>query len=121
MAIEIDPRAAAIAAVNVAQNKVRPRVRVRAADGGAARHARYDVVFANILMRPLIRLAPILTAATAPGGTLILSGLLRQQEPLVRLAYESRGMRLVRRIRRESWSALAFQRPRARPYTSTAK
>jgi ribosomal protein L11 methyltransferase len=115
LAIEIDPRAAAIAAVNVAQNKVRPRVRVRAADGGAARHTRCDVVFANILMRPLIRLAPILTAATAPGGTLILSGLLRQQEPLVRLAYESRGMRIVRRIRRESWSALAFQRPRARP------
>lgn len=109
LAVEIDTRAAAIMAENVKNNRVGPRVRVIAGDG--ARHARerYDLVFANILMRPLIRLAPRLQRATAPGGTLILSGLLTKQEPLIRLAYEGRGMRLVRRFRREAWSTLVFR------------
>lgn len=110
LAIEIDPRAAAIAAVNVRQNKLGRRVRVIAGDG--ARHAaqrRYDLVFANILMRPLIRLAPLIARAVAPGGTIVLSGLLYKQEPLVRAAYENRGMILHRRIRRESWSTLVYR------------
>ncbi|MGE0047030.1 MAG: 50S ribosomal protein L11 methyltransferase, partial [Hyphomonadaceae bacterium] len=111
LAIEIDPRAAAIAEINVRQNKMRPRVRVLAADG--ARHIaqkRFDLVFANILMRPLIRLAPLLARATAPGGTLILSGLLHKQEPLIRLAYQSRGLALAARLRRESWVTLVWRR-----------
>jgi ribosomal protein L11 methyltransferase len=109
LAVEIDTRAAAIMVENVKNNHVGPRVRVIAGDG--ARHARerYDLVFANILMRPLIRLAPRLSRATAPGGTLILSGLLTKQEPLIRLAYEGRRMTLVRRFRREAWSTLVFR------------
>jgi len=112
LAIEIEPRAAAIAAINVRQNALARRVRVIAGDG--ARYAaakRYDLVFANILMRPLIRLAPMLTRATAPGGTLILSGLLQKQEPFVRMAYENRGMILTRRLRRETWSTLVWRKP----------
>ncbi|MBI1188029.1 MAG: methyltransferase [Alphaproteobacteria bacterium] len=111
-AIEIDHRAAAIAAINVRQNALARRVRVIAGDG--ARHAsarRYDLVFANILMRPLIRLAPLITRAVAPGGSVVLSGLLTKQEPLVRAAYENRGMVLARRIRRESWSTLVYGAP----------
>lgn len=112
LAIEIDRRAAAIAAINAAQNRVSNRMRVIAGDG--ARHiARqsFDLVFANILMRPLIRLAPKLVAATAPGGTLILSGLLRTQAPLVREAYASRGMLLERQIPKEAWMTLVWRRP----------
>lgn len=109
LAVEIDARAAAIMVENVKNNRVGPRVRVIAGNG--ARHARerYDLVFANILMRPLIRLSPLLAKATASGGTLILSGLLTKQEPLIRLAYEGRGMTLKRRFRREAWSTLVFR------------
>ncbi len=111
LAIEIDARAAAIAAINARQNQVAQRMRVIAGDG--ARYIakqRFDLVFANILMRPLIRLAPKLVAATAPGGTLILSGLLRSQAPLVREAYESRGMVLTRQIPKEAWMTLVWRR-----------
>jgi ribosomal protein L11 methyltransferase len=113
LAVEIDPRAAAIAMENVANNGVGARVRVLAADG--ARHARdaHDLVFANILFRPLIRLARRLVGAVAPGGSIVLSGLLTRQEPLVRLAYEGLGLVLVSRGRREGWSTLEFRRPRA--------
>lgn len=112
LAIEIDPRAAAIAEINARQNGVGHRVRVIAGDG--ARHVagkQFDLVFANILMRPLIRLAPKLARATAPGGTLILSGLLRSQAPLVRHAYASRGLVLERRIAKEAWMTLVWRKP----------
>jgi len=112
LAIEIDPRAAAIAAINARQNKLASRVEVIAGDG--ARHIagkHFDLVFANILMRPLIRLAPKLVRAVAPGGALILSGLLRSQAPLVREAYASRGLLLDRQIPKEAWMTLVWRKP----------
>jgi ribosomal protein L11 methyltransferase len=111
LAIEIDARAAQIAEINARKNKVANSVRVIAGDG--ARHIagrQFDLVFANILMRPLVRLAPKLVRATAPGGTLILSGLLRSQAPLVREAYASRGMVLERQIPMEAWMTLVWRR-----------
>jgi ribosomal protein L11 methyltransferase len=110
LAIELDRRAAAVAAENVRLNGVSGRVRVRCGDAARAR-GRHDVVFANILMRPLIRLAA--TIARAPGGTAILSGLLRSQAPLVRLAYEGQGFVLQRRAAQESWATLTLVKPRA--------
>lgn len=112
-AVEIDTRAAAIMDENVANNHIGARVKVIAGDGARFSKGAHDLVFANILMRPLIRLAPLLSKATAPGGTLILSGLLTKQEPLIRLAYGGRGMILTHRFRREAWSTLVFRRPRA--------
>lgn len=112
LAIEIDARAAAIAEINARQNKVANRVRVIAGDG--ARYIageQFDLVFANILMRPLIRLAPKLAPAVAPGGTLILSGLLQAQAPLVREAYASRGLILERQIPKEAWMTLVWKKP----------
>jgi ribosomal protein L11 methyltransferase len=112
LAIEIDHRAAAIAEINVKQNKLGNRVRVIAGDG--ARYIagkQFDLVFANILMRPLIKLAPKLVRAVEPGGTLILSGLLQVQASLVREAYANRGMVLERQIPKEAWMTLVWRKP----------
>jgi ribosomal protein L11 methyltransferase len=112
LAIEIDHRAAAIAAINARQNKVGPRVQVIAGDG--ARYIagkQFDLVFANILMRPLIRLAPKLVRVLESGGTLILSGLLRTQAPLVREAYANRGLILEKQIPKEAWMTLVWRKP----------
>lgn len=111
LAIEIDHRAAAIAEINVKQNFVAPRVRVIAGDG--ARYIagqRFDLVFANILMRPLIRLSPLLSESVEKDGTLILSGLLRTQIPLVREAYANRGLTLEKMIPKESWATLVWRK-----------
>lgn len=110
-AIEIDPRASAIAEVNVRQNKIGARIAAKVGDGAKDHGRGYDVVFANILMKPLIKLAPRLISATAPGGALILSGLTADQEPRVRAAYENRGMLLQQRTRRETWATLHYKRP----------
>ena len=76
-----------------------------------AENAPYDLVFANILARPLISLAQDIKRALVPGGTVILSGLLRTQERMVKAAYLSRGFKVVTRIQRDAWATLVLQRP----------
>ena len=56
--------------------------------------APYDLVFANILARPLVRLAQPIAEALRPGGHAILSGLLHSQSRQVLAAYRSRGFRV---------------------------
>lgn len=70
----------------------------------------YDLVFANILARPLTRLAQSIKRAARPGGSVILSGLLRSQARYVLASYRSRGFRLGRRLNRDAWTTLVLRR-----------
>ena len=72
--------------------------------------APYDLVFANILARPLTTLASPIKGALKPGGLVILSGLLRTQERYVRAAYRSRGFSVVSRLHRDAWATLVMRR-----------
>jgi ribosomal protein L11 methyltransferase len=74
----------------------------------------YDLVMANILAGPLIALAPDFARAMAPGGHLLLSGLLEVQERPVRTAYRLAGLRLAARLVRGDWSIL-WLRKRSAP------
>ena len=74
------------------------------------RVAPYDLIIANILAGPLTRLAPGIVAALAPGGTLVLSGLLRNQEKMLLSFYHR--LRFVRGWRDGPWSALVLEKPR---------
>ncbi len=107
---DIDPDAVRIAAENAALNAASGRF-VRA-DGLAERAVRavapYDLVFANILARPLIGMAQDIRRALRPGGLVILSGLLRSQARAVRAAYLARGFRAVRRLDIDAWTTLVL-------------
>lgn len=111
-ATDIDPRATEVAERNAKDNRV--PVRTLTAAGFSSTRVRrlgsFDLIFANILMKPLIRLSPEVVRALQPGGHLILSGILEAQEPLVRAAYQSRGLIFVRRTRLEGWSTLMFRK-----------
>lgn len=72
-------------------------------------HAPYDLVFANILARPLIELAAPIHALMRPGGTAILSGLLRSQEDEVLAAWLPLGFALEQVIHHDAWSALRLR------------
>lgn len=113
LASDIDPLSVEIARDNARANGVAPYVRAITADGldhpALAQHAPYDLIVANILAGPLTRLAPSICAALAPGGTVILSGLLRHQENLVASFY--RPLFLKARRRMGPWSALVFEKP----------
>jgi ribosomal protein L11 methyltransferase len=75
--------------------------------------APYDLIFANILARPLITLAGDLSASLAPGGTLILSGLTLDQEQAVRAAYRNRGLIPENPIRLGNWATLVFSQTKS--------
>jgi ribosomal protein L11 methyltransferase len=109
---DIDPVSVRIARENTAINQARGRF--VSANGLAHPVVRagapYDLVFANILARPLVWLASDIRAALRPGGVAILSGLLRSQARFVLAAYRSRGFRLHRRTDRDAWTTLALRR-----------
>jgi ribosomal protein L11 methyltransferase len=116
LASDIDPVAVAIARDNAILNEVGPLIRPIVADGLAspklAQGAPYDLVIANILAGPLTRLAPQIAAAIAPGGMIILSGLLAWQQNLVSSFYRPHGLVLRRQLCDGPWSALLLERAR---------
>jgi len=90
VAVDHDPQALFATLENAAYNSIDPeRLRVLRPEelrpGKASE--RFDVVVANILANPLVELAPVLTAWLAPEGLLMLSGLLAEQEAMIRAAY----------------------------------
>lgn len=116
LATDIDRDSVVTARENGIKNNVGRRYKVIEATGTVSalihRQAPFELVFANILTRPLIGLSTGVASVTAPGGHIILSGLLRHQEPSVRLAYDGRGLVLTSRIHRDGWSTLVYRRPR---------
>ena len=113
-ASDIDPVAVATARENFRANRLARRIRALAADGLAGRALRrpggFDLIFANILARPLIRLARPIRRALAPGGIAVLSGFVSADATWVGASYRALGLREVARIDREGWTALALQR-----------
>lgn len=130
IASDIDPISVRVSAENAAGNGVTlgtgaGQLALVAADGtehpAIAGRAPYDLVIANILAGPLIALAPALAQISAPGGTLVLAGLLDTQRSAVATACRRAGFRQVDgggkhtfsgRNRRESnleWPVLVFQ------------
>ena len=73
-----------------------------------SREETYDLVLANILARPLLRLAPGITRV-APGATLILAGILRHQARPVTTRYRNLGWHLRRRLDLGNWTILALR------------
>lgn len=112
---DIDLDSVRVANENAAKNDVAIRFKGVHCSGTRSHtvqaDAPYDTVFANILARPLVRLAPDIHRMTAPGGAIILSGLLRHQEPQVIGAFAGRGLSLINRFHRDGWSTLLFEKP----------
>jgi ribosomal protein L11 methyltransferase len=114
IASDIDPIAIEVARANTQQNGVASLVGlVRAAGTTASRikaHAPYDLVTANILLRPLVRLAAPLRRLLAPNARIILSGLLAPQANAALAAYRAQGLVLEHRITLENWTTLVMAR-----------
>ncbi len=114
LASDIDPRAARVAAANAQLNGVAGLVHSVRADGWAdariTRAAPYDLVFANILARPLCAMAHRLSANLAPGGIAILAGLLNTQVNWVLSAHRRAGLVLERRITDGAWAILVLSK-----------
>lgn len=116
VATDLDAVAVAAAAANARANRAGLGFRVGLGPGlRCAAHraeAPYDLVFANILAKPLKALAQETVAATRPGGAIILSGLLMRQQADVLARYRAWGARLERRFALRGWATLLLTRGR---------
>ncbi len=114
MATDIDDQSCVVATSNMAVNRMLGRIEVFAADGLDHPRVRarkpFDLLIANILAAPLIALAKDIARAVAPGGTLVLSGLLVHQARQVIAAYRAAGFDLVAHRRFTEWSTLTLRR-----------
>jgi len=117
VARDIDPEAVRVTAHNVRRNGVAGFVSVSRSAGyrnrGVAQRCPYDLVLANILARPLERMAADLARVLAPDGIAVLSGLLSYQEPGVLAAHRLAGLSLKQRIVIDGWSTLVLGRGRS--------
>jgi ribosomal protein L11 methyltransferase len=114
LATDIDPVATAVARENVQINGVTAYVACATAPGfhhpAFSRAGPFDLIVANILARPLMRLAPDMARHVAPGGSLVLSGILDSQRDAVISAYVGQRFRHVRTLHREGWVAIHLKR-----------
>lgn len=112
LATDIDPIATDVARANIRANGAGGRIGVATAvgfDHPMLRAAgRFDLIIANILAAPLIRLAPRMRAAMSADGNVILSGLLSIQAPEVIAAYRAQGFRVIARRDIAGWSTLTL-------------
>ena len=76
---------------------------------GVGRVEKFHLVMANILARPLSLMARDLAAHLAPGGTVILSGLLVGQMRMVLAAHRRQGLRLERVLREGDWATMVLR------------
>ncbi len=113
ISVDSDPEAVRMTRENARLN----RVTLQAFDGcgfqgrRVAEKGPYDMIFANILARPLVRMAPDIRRHLCPGGYAILSGLLERQKRWVLSAFRAQGLRRTDEVVIDGWAALVVGRP----------
>lgn len=114
VASDIDPVAAATTIANARLNHVAPHVKTLVAAGvdhhTIHQNAPYDLIFANILAGPLVKLAPKLAPLAKSNGHIILSGLTRTQEQWVEATWLQHKTTLTNRIRLGNWTTLVLEK-----------
>ncbi len=114
LATDIDPVAVRVAKENVRRNGIATGLRLETAPGFHSpafdHEGPFDLIIANILARPLMKMAPQLARHLTPGGSVILSGILATQRWKVLSAYNGVRLRHVRTLWRNGWVTIHLQR-----------
>ncbi len=112
-AVDIDAESVRVSQLNAHRNQVGGLVRAATGPGYDTRlvYGRsYDVILANILARPLCKMAKRLSAQLNPGGYAILAGLLNTQAAMVTSAHRTQGLHLVAQLKLGDWSTLLLHK-----------
>lgn len=104
LGIDIDPNAVSAAQKNAYDNQVEAQF---VSAGTPIGQQRFDVVVANILSNPLKILAPALVSHVAPGGALVLSGVLERQADEIAAVYTTHGLPVQVAATLDGWVVLA--------------
>jgi ribosomal protein L11 methyltransferase len=114
LATDIDPVATRVAKSNARLNGEAGLIRFETAAGFSNRafleEGPFDLIVANILARPLMRMAPHIAAELAPGGDVVLSGILATQRQMVLAGFRAAGLFHRRTIWRDEWVTMHLDR-----------
>jgi len=114
MASDIDPDSIEVTLENAKINNWAHRITAIQADGLNSQKLRengpYDLVFANILAGPLLKMAPDIANSLANGGNVILSGILDEQADTMVSNFRNFGLQLLSTISLNGWTTLRMQR-----------
>jgi ribosomal protein L11 methyltransferase len=109
-AVDVDDVAVRVAAENFARNGLTQGVELAVGSAADTGGQQWQLIVANILAHILIQLMPDLAAALAPGGRLILSGMIAEQEAEVTAAAAAQALQVIDRRLEEDWVALIVER-----------
>ncbi|HEY5973375.1 MAG TPA: 50S ribosomal protein L11 methyltransferase, partial [Geobacteraceae bacterium] len=109
VAVDIDPVAVQVTEENAGLNGVAAIIETSTTPL-AQLTGSFAVILANILAEELVRLAAELTGRLAPGGFLILSGILREREEYVRAGFAPQPLILAAATAADDWCCLVFRR-----------
>ena len=107
--VDLDPQAMAVATHNAALNALQERIHFLHGSWQVVT-GQFACITANIYLGPLVEMLQPLTRYLAPGGTLILSGLLVPQEATMCAAVKSAGLTVQARLVEDGWVTLAVRR-----------
>ncbi|VBB68531.1 Ribosomal protein L11 methyltransferase [invertebrate metagenome] len=114
-AVDIEPSAVRVTAYNARRNGVHRLLRTLKSDGltmaAAICRRPVDLILANILARPLARMARDVARTLQPGGRVVLSGLLIRQQQMILAIYRAHGLTLEQRILLFPWLTLILRKP----------
>jgi ribosomal protein L11 methyltransferase len=108
-AVDIDPLAIEVACENLAINGLQDQVECSTTPLESLEGC-FDVILANILAEELVRLAPHLNERLAPGGSLVLSGILTEKEQLVRSGFSDQSLEYQQTLRQGEWVAIHYRK-----------
>jgi ribosomal protein L11 methyltransferase len=112
IATDIDPVAVDVAEANLKANHLEGKIGLAVAAGfdTPVLAGKFDLILANILMQPLIDLAPEMAESLTHHGYAILSGLLNEQADRVVAAYAQHGVQLVHSEQIGDWTAIMLRK-----------
>lgn len=102
--IDIDPQALEATQSNAEKNNVQQHIHCYLPKQFSAFQA--DVVLANILAQPLIELSVQIANLVKTNGSLILSGILKEQAESVTTIYRQNGLQIALPVTQEDWCRL---------------
>jgi ribosomal protein L11 methyltransferase len=114
LALDTDPDAVAAAGLNAERNGCRDRIALEMQDAKDIAGAPFPLVVANLLTHTHLALRSHYERLTALGGSLILGGMLAEEDAQVVAALETSGFALTARITLEGWASLRFRAPASR-------
>lgn len=113
-AVDIDEEAVWVTRQNALDNHLEQQFEIEVSNGYEAdivkKNTPYDLIFANILARPLIDMASDLYQNLKPGGCCILSGFIDEQVGWVLDAHQKQGLKLVKMLSIDNWRAAVMEK-----------